>query len=126
MVLPELLLDPLQEPCTLTPVLKDLRLLEGHQAALYHLIEHGKEGVDLVLGIDDLDDHGEVLRQRQQVSFVQLGRLAKAERSAQHRGSSQVHLTSLVDDRDVERLKAVTICDAYEDAQQHGIMRYIH
>src|SRR5882724_12649990 len=46
-------------------VLQDLHALNGHEAARHHAVEHRQEGVDLVLGIDDLDHHRQLLRQPQ-------------------------------------------------------------
>jgi len=42
-------------------VLQDLDFLDCHESAADHPVEHGEEGVDLVLGIDDLDNDRQIL-----------------------------------------------------------------
>jgi hypothetical protein len=89
-------------------------------------VENGKESVDLLLAVDDLDDDRQILRQRQQVPFVQPARMAEAEGAAQHRGARQMRRAGLLDDGDVERRHAATVADAGEYPQQHGVMRHVH
>jgi hypothetical protein len=44
-------------------VLKHLNLLDGHKSALHHVVQNGKETINLFFGIDDLYHNGQVLRE---------------------------------------------------------------
>jgi hypothetical protein len=62
---PEPGLDAIEKPGSRSAVLKHLRLLECNEPTLHHNVEHREECFDLFLAVDDLDDHGKILDERE-------------------------------------------------------------
>jgi len=46
--------------CAFVPIVDDLDLLERHEAATYHFLERGKQGIHLFFAIDDFDHDRQV------------------------------------------------------------------
>ena len=86
----------------------------------------GVDELDLFLGVDDLDDDGQVLRQADDLGGVEHARVSEAERSAQHGGPGEMHLARFQHDRLVERLVVGLVVLADKDAQQHGVTGKLH
>ena len=96
------------------------------QAAAHHLVEHGQEGLDLLLAVHDLDHQRQVHREPEDFGGVQAAGLAEAHRPAQDRGAGQVQLARLQDDGFVERLVFPAVAFADEDSQQNRFVWNLH
>src|SRR5258708_36954753 len=102
-------------------VLVDLDLLERDESAADHALDHGEEGADFFLAVDDFDHEGQVHRQPENFCGVNAAGGAEAHRPAQDRGPGEARLAGLEHDRFVERAMFKAIAFADEDAQQQGV-----
>jgi hypothetical protein len=80
-------------------VAEHLDLFERDQAAAHQRLDRLEKAPDSRFRFDDLDHHGEVLREAEDLGGVQPARATEPHRAAQHRGPSQVHLAGLYHDR---------------------------
>jgi hypothetical protein len=83
--------------------------LERDQTLGHHLVQKRKELLDLALEVHDLDHHGEVFREPQDLCGVDVGVGAEAHRTAQHGGARQASLARGEHDRLVERFPMPTV-----------------
>jgi hypothetical protein len=54
-------------------VLQHLRLLEGYETALHHIVQDRQERLDLLFRIDDFDDPRQIGAQREEMRLMQAG-----------------------------------------------------
>src|ERR1700738_3357956 len=107
-------------------IANDRHLLQGDQAAFGEFGKDRKEAVDFLLGVDDLHDHRQILRQAQYLRGVKHARPAKTKGPAQHRGSRKMKLARLEDNRLIERLAVGLVILANENSQEGGLFRNLH
>jgi hypothetical protein len=58
-------IEPLEETRSGAAILEDLRPFECHESAFHHVVEMRQKGIDLILGIADLDDDGALVGRRE-------------------------------------------------------------
>src|SRR6266540_1403971 len=95
-----------------------LDALDGDHALLDHLVECGKNAVDLLDGVDDLDHHGQVFAQPQDPRRMEARVRAEALEAADDGRSGKTLLPDALDDRLVERLPVPRVGLADEDPKQ--------
>ncbi len=110
----------------MTAISQNLGPLQRQQSALHPFVENRKEAVDPLLCVRDLNDHGGVLRDREEAFLMQCGRLSESERAAQHRRRGHMLPASAFQDRQLERLKPAAVAGAGKYPQQHGLVREFH
>src|SRR6266403_3387970 len=107
-------------------IANDRHLFQGDQAAFCEFGQDRKETVDLLLGINNLHDHRQVLRQAQYLRGVKHAGPTKTKRPAQHRGSREMNLARLEDNRLIERSAVGLVILANENSQEGGLFRNLH
>ena len=93
-------------------------------SAPHHRITHRQESLDLLLGVDDLDDQRTALGHVEDLRRVEASRMAEARLPAKNRGARQVTFPRFRHERLVEPAPIpgpVVLAD--EDAQERGVAR---
>src|SRR5271165_3978588 len=103
-------------------VLQDLDLLQGDEPARHDRVENRQKRLDLVLGVDDLDDERQVLGRVDNFRAVDPARMTEAHPAAQDRRACETELPSRVNNRFVERAVVNFRVLADENAEQHGVL----
>jgi hypothetical protein len=101
------------------PILKHLHPFYRDEAACHNGVEDRQECVDLLLGIDDLNHHGQVLRQAQNLCCVYVTWMPEPDVTPKDCGAGQVHFASLEHNRFVQRSVAGPIVLAEKDTKQY-------
>src|SRR4051794_11491508 len=81
----------------------DFDALEGDETVGHHGVDLGQDGSDPVLLVDDLDEHGQVGRERQDPRGVEVVAGAETLDPADHRRPGQTSIAQQMDDRLVQR-----------------------
>lgn len=104
----------------------DFDFLQCDQTATHHRFERGQEGVDLVLGVHDLDDERQIGGEAQNLGGVQAAGLAKTHRAAQDSGTGEIGFAGLKDNCFVEWLVFAAVGFAEIDAELNGVLGELH
>src|SRR5712692_1766269 len=73
-------------------VFQDSRLLERHEPFRDHLVENRDESVDPLLAVHDLDDHGQIFRETEDVRGVENAPRAEARNAVKDGGAREAFL----------------------------------
>src|SRR5260221_1745563 len=101
-------------------------LHERDEAAFHHAVEDGKETVDLLVGVDDLDHHRLPRSGIDAELRADMARSAEALGPGQHGRPGHSHLAGTLDDGLVKRPLAVTVVRSDENPQKHGFDWHRH
>src|SRR6185437_3645911 len=107
-------------------VVDDAYLLDGDEAARHHAVECRQKRFNSRFGIDDFDDHWQIVRELEDLGGMQDARLAEADRAADHGGAGKACFARLEHERFIERQVAVPVLFADEDAQQCRVFWNLH
>src|SRR2546422_10075366 len=106
--------------------MEHLYFFEGHEAAAHHLVEDGKELVNFLFTVDNLDDQRQVHGEAQDFGGMQAARFAKSHGASQNGGAGEMHLARFQYDRFIERLMMPAITFTEKDAKQDGVLGDLH
>src|SRR5207247_7458062 len=90
--------------------------LEGDQPAADHVVQVGEDPLDRLLGLDDLDNEGQVEGEAQHLRGVHDARGAEPGHPTDHRRASEPLLAELLEQRLVQRLAVIFVALADEYA----------
>src|SRR6267378_8216589 len=107
-------------------VFQNFHRLERYQPASHHLVQQRKEGLNLLLTVDDLDHQRQVHGKPQNLGRVKPAGFAETHRSTEHRCAGQVLLTRFQDNGFVQGFVFPSVTFADEDAEQNGIVWDLH
>src|SRR5439155_1183530 len=103
-----------------------LRFLEGRQSFRDLVVDEPQERLQLLPGVDDLDDHGKVLGKALDLESVEAAVRAETHHPAEDRGSRQPVLPRLQNQPLVEQLAAALIAFPDENAKETTVLRKHH
>src|SRR5947207_3264746 len=94
------------------------RSLEGRQSFRDLVVDEPQERLQLLPGVDDLDDHGEVLGKALDLERVEAAVRAESHHPAEDRGSRQPVLSRLQNQPLVEKLAIALVAFPDENATE--------
>src|SRR5258708_2494358 len=103
----------------LRPVHDDSGALQGDQSSTDHLIQLREDRLDLLLGVDALDDQRKVEREPEDLLRVDSRASPESHDATEHRCTGEVTLAQEVNDSLVERFPVVLVPLTDMDAHEH-------
>ena len=99
-------------------VLDDSYLFHRHEAFGHHLLEDGEQALHVLLALDDLDEHGQIVRELEKVRRVQDALGSEAGDAAEHRRAREALPAEALEQRRLEGLVLPAVALADEDTDQ--------
>src|SRR5437763_594411 len=119
-------LDALEEAGPVAAILQNLSLFQRDEPALHHAVEDRQKALDLLLGVDDLDEHRQARTGIDAQFRTDEPRMAEALRTRQYGRAGHLHREGARHDRLVEAAALAAILLTDEHAEKHRLGRRLH